>query len=253
MSNYFIMHNASVTKFGGEKVLAAPDNIAFRGAAEGHNADKQLKIQAFEDSQADYDFTVNHTLKSDMYLRFEKLITEGTMVVGDYFIHGLIPNLSELDMLSVEQLNSMDGLQLKAMVLDSTFAPVEDESIVLDFANKQVDGRWDTQPAASFKYNKDGLVDVSALRGEFYYFATRIEALPVSPAWFEDCSACKCALPEFSARVKYNDLCLMQGLDVCAPQDVKDAYDAAIAIFLAANTVVFWEDIRVFKDEVMGL
>lgn len=250
MANFYIMHNASVTQFGGKKVLAAPDNISFRGASEGHNAEKQLRIEAFEDSQAQDDFTVHHTLPSDTYLRFKKLIEEGTMVVGDYFIHGIVPNLSELDIMSVEQKNTIDGLQLKPMVLDSLFAPVEDEAIVMDFANKCVNGRWDTQPVASFNYTEDADA-LKALRGEWFYFATRIEALPTD--WFDDCAGCPCSLPEFSARVKYEDLCLMQGLDACAPKDVKDAYDAGIVTFLDGNEVVFWEDIVVAKDPIMGL
>ncbi len=250
MANYFIMHNATVTEFGGKSVLPKPDNIAYRGASEGHNADKQLRISAFEDSHAQGDTTVNHTIRSDTYLRFKKLSDEATLAVGDFFIHGIVPNLSELDILSVEQHNTVDGLQLKPMLLDSTFNPVEDEGIVIDFANKCVDGRWDTQTAQSFNYDEGG-TNTKALRGEFFFFATRVEALPVD--WLADCGGCPCELPEFSARVKYEDLCLMQGLDTCAPKDVNDAYNAAIVTFMAANTVVMWDDIQVAKDPIMGL
>ncbi len=247
MANYYIMPNATIDGFGGRVELANPDNIAYRGASEGHNADKQLRVCAFENSQAQNDFTVNHTLPSDTYLRFKKLVTEGTLQVGDFFVYGLIPNLSELDVLSVEQLNTVAGLQLKPMVLDSVFAPVEDEGLVIDFANECVNGRWDTQPAASYNYDEAG-ENLKALRGEFFYFATRVEAIDV--AMFDECS-CPCPLPEFCARIKYEDLCLMQGLDICAPTDVKAAYDAAIVPFLAANEVIMWNDIVVNKDTVM--
>jgi hypothetical protein len=241
MANYFIMPKAQTVDWSGTNVFPDVDQFAYRAAHEGHGSEKALRVDMFENHQTDNPNVV-HTYASETCLRFQKLVTEGTLQVGDYFILGMIDPLAELDFLAVEQLNTVPGLQLKIMALDSTLAAVEDEGIVIDFTNAKVGNRWATQPVQKYNYNEAG-TNVLAARGEVFWLAARVEALPVD--WFDECE-CGCCIPHFKAHLRYEDLCLPFGMEACAPQDVKDAYDAAMALF--TGTIVLWRDIEVDKS-----
>lgn len=245
MPNYFFMDKSLLA---GRKI-PTPDTIVQRGAWEGHNSGKQLKVNAFENSQSD-DPDVNHTTASDTCLRFKKLYNDGTLAEGDRFVLGLVTSLTELDMLVAEQENTVPGLQLKITVLDHMFAQVEDEGLLLDFSNAEVDGRWATQPVHAYNYDESTDL-LKAGRGEYFYLVAEIAVLPEN--WFDECGSCCCPLPELSARLHYQPLCVNTGLDTCAPQDVLDAYNAAIEAFEDANTIYIWDNIEVMKDPVLGM
>lgn len=242
MANYYIMPEAMVCDWNAEGVFPTVDQIAYRASHEGHGSEKAFRFDGFENHQTDNPNVV-HTYQSDTYLKFEKLFTSGTLAVGDAFVLGMVDSLAELDFLAVEQLNTVPGLTLKITALDQNLAVVEDEGISIDFSNAKVGNRWETQPVQKYNYDESGTLKMAG-RGEAFWLVAIVESLPAEDEWFTDCG--NSCIPHFRANLRYEDLCLLFGLEDCAPQDVKDAYDAAMASF--ADDIVFWNDIKVNKN-----
>jgi hypothetical protein len=239
MANYYIMPKAQVVGWDSQNKLPTPDIVSYRAAHEGHGSEKALRVHMFEDS-ATTNPTVVHTYQSDNYLRMKTIYENGTLEVGDTFIFGIVDSLAELDFLAVEQINTVPGFQIQLTALDQNFAVVEAEGISIDFTNAKTGNRWDTQPVQKYNYDESGDNAVAG-RGEYFYLAGVVEALPEE--WFSDCD--NSCLPEFTAHLRYEDLCLPYRMEGCAPQDVIDAYDAALADF--TDDIVLWQDIAIVK------
>ena len=235
MARYFFMPKAQ-TFDGMTHTVPDVDQHAYRPAHEGHGSEKALRFDGFEDFATDNPL-VQHEFKPDNCCKFQYLVANDMLAVGDRFVLGMIDPLFRLDFLSVEQCNTIDGLTLKITAVDGLLASVEDEGIEIDFSNAKTDPcRWDVQPVQTFGYNNHGTA-ASFGRSEIVWLVAEVVALPTE--WLDGCSSCD--IPAFSARLHYDDLCLLQGLQTCAPQDVKDAYDAAWAAI--TDELILWQDI----------
>ena len=237
----YVMPQALVSDWNGDDVFPNADQYSYRNV-EGHGPEKAFRYNGFEKTRSNNP-NILHTYASDTYLRMQKIFVSGELEVGDQFVLGIgAPELTELDSIFVRQRNTVEGLELKITVIDGNYATVEDEGITIDFSNGCTGGRWDEQPVQKFRYNNAGS---GALAGEneLFWLVAEVVALPAQGEWLSDCSGGD--LPEFEARVHYNDSCLAPTQSTVAPVDVYNAWASAVAGL--TTDVVLWKDIEVSK------